>query len=71
MRAPNPFKIVANNVVAFHHAYLGALLMGWQYPINVAGALILLDDVYEHVISYDSPLRLFFDRYIVPRLEGK
>ena len=71
MNPPNKFHVVFNNVVVFHHGYLGALLLGWQFPINVMGALILLDDVYEHTVSYDSPLRLFFDKYIYPKLEVK
>lgn len=66
----HPFKVVANNVVVFHHAYIGALLLGWQFSINVVGILILLDDIYEHVVDYNSPLRIFFDRYISPRLFG-
>ena len=65
---PNPFKIIANNVVVFHHLYIGALLAGWQYPVNALGALIFLDDMYEHLVDYNSPLRLLFDRWIAPRL---
>jgi hypothetical protein len=65
---PNKFHILYNDVVVFHHAYIGLLLLGWQYPINFIGALVLLDDLYEHLIDYSSPLRVIFDKYIVPRL---
>jgi len=65
---PQPFRIVVNNVVVFHHLYTGILLLGWMYPINIIGALILLDDIYEHTIDYNSPLRIVFDRWIFPRL---
>jgi len=67
---PRKFLILHNgfNVVVFHHAYLGALLLGWDYPINIIGALILLDDIYEHTVDENSPLRIFFDKYIADKL---
>jgi hypothetical protein len=65
---PQRFHVVSDNVVVFHHAYTGLLLLGWPYPINVIGALVLLDDLYEHLIDYSSPLRLVFDKWIAPRL---
>lgn len=65
---PKPFKVVVNNVVVFHHAYIGLLLLGWQYPVNVVGALILIDDVIEHTITKDTPLRVLFDKVISPLL---
>ncbi len=64
----NPFRAVVNNVVVCHHLYIGALLLGWQYPVNIIGALVFLDDLVEHTITADTPLRLFFDKYISPRL---
>ena len=65
---PHPFKITAQNVVIFHHLYIGVLLLGWTYPINIIGLLVIIDDIYEHTIDYSSPLRLVFDRYLVPLL---
>ncbi len=61
---PRKFRIIVNDVVVFHHAYIGFLLLGWIYHINIVGALILLDDIYEHTIDENSPLRIFFDKYI-------
>jgi HD-like signal output (HDOD) protein len=68
MQNPRPFKIIKNNVVIFHHAYIGLLLLGWNYPINLIGLLIFLDDLYEHTIDENSLLRIFFDKYISPKL---
>lgn len=64
----HPFKIVSSDVVIFHHAYIGLLLLGWQFPVNVVGAFILLDDLYEHLVDYSSPLRIVFDKWIAPRI---
>ncbi len=61
---PRRFRIVVNNVVVLHHAYIGLLLLGWIYPVNIIGLLILFDDVYEHTIDENSPLRIIFDKYI-------
>lgn len=64
MREPRPFKMIGDNAVVFHHAYIGLLLSGWEFPINVIGLLILLDDIIEHTITVDTPLRILFDKYI-------
>ena len=65
---PRPFRIVVNDVVVFHHAYIGLLLMGWIFPINVIGLFVFLDDVYEHMVDENSLLRIIFDKWIAPRL---
>lgn len=65
---PKQFKITHNNVVIFHHLYIGILLIGWMFPFNIMGFLIFLDDLYEHLIDYNSPLRLLFDKIIVPKI---
>lgn len=66
---PEPFHIIYNDVVVFHHGYLGLLLTGWVYPLDIVGLLILIDDVYEHTVDVRSPLRLLFDRTIYPILK--
>lgn len=71
MKSPNPFLITSENVVVFHHAYTGLLLMLGSLGQNFMfwiGVLIFLDDVYEHLIDYSSPLRIVFDKWIAPRL---
>jgi len=62
----NPFIWKTENCIPLHHLYIGLLLLGWNYPINVIGLLIALDDLYEHLIDYNSPLRIFFDKVLVP-----
>lgn len=71
MRPPVLFKRVADNAVVLHHFYVGLLLMIGslgQNPLFWIGFLISLDDVVEHTITADTPLRILFDRYIAPRL---
>lgn len=43
---------------------MGILLMGWPFPINVIGFLIAVDDIIEHTLTGDTPLRILFDKYI-------
>lgn len=71
MKPPKPFHVVVNGVVVAHHLYFGLLLMigsMGQNPLFWIGFLVSLDDVVEHTITMDTPLRIFFDRYISPRL---
>ena len=57
-----------------HHAYLGIalIIMGWlsqpYYDITtpicyLSGGLILADDLIEHTITENTPLRLFFNKF--------
>lgn len=64
MNPPRKFKFVGCPAVVFHHGYIGILLLGWQFPINLIGIFILLDDIVEHKITEDTPLRILFDKYI-------
>jgi len=68
MRKRNPFKWRAP-----HHLYLGLflVLVGYlsapYYPLTtllsyIFGIVITLDDVFEHTISMDSPLRLLAEK---------
>lgn len=77
MKPPHLFKVVADNAVVFHHFYMGLLLMIGSinystfqvHELNFwIGFLISLDDVVEHTITADTPLRILFDKVIAPRL---
>ncbi len=71
MNPANPFQVVVRGVVVAHHLYGGLLLMigsMGQNPLFWVGFFVALDDIVEHLITADTPLRIFFDRYISPRL---
>lgn len=65
-----------------HHLYIGGflLLMGWmmepyelydiiKYVFYAAGGLIAADDIIEHTMNKDTPLRMFFEKIIVRLLK--
>ena len=47
---------------------LTTLIPFWQLLIGI-GALMLVDDIIEHTITADTPLRLLYDKVIKPRLK--
>lgn len=64
-----------------HHGYLGILmiiygftgindittsLIGWSF-IGI-GAYTLIDDIIEHTLTCNTPLRIFYDKIIYPLL---
>ncbi|MBW2559872.1 MAG: hypothetical protein JRE40_03335 [Deltaproteobacteria bacterium] len=61
-----------------HHSYLGAFMVFWGYLMICAdygafgyaftalGFFVLTDDVVEHYITADTPLRLLFEKVIYP-----
>lgn len=64
-----------------HHGYIGAFIMflgytmtglklyeGWNKVFVGVGLLIFMDDLIEHTIYRHTPLRIFFERVIVPFL---
>jgi hypothetical protein len=64
-----------------HHLYIGLvfILFGWLMdpyeiyrllvnPFFIFGGLLVIDDVIEHTITYDSPVRLFADSFLYPIL---
>jgi len=76
MKKRNPFIPKAP-----HHLYIGLfiLFLAWTmkdysyyHPLcdilTVIGAFITIDDVIEHTVTADTPLRLLFDKIIVPLL---
>jgi len=72
-------KITGKDITVFyirapHHLYLGIalLIMGWlsapYYEITtpicyILGLLILLDDIVEHTLTKNTPLRWFFEKF--------
>ena len=66
-----------------HHCYIGIVLIvfGWLCqphslydPITPwlygIGALVLLDDIIEHTITGNTPLRIIFEKSIIPLLKN-
>jgi len=76
MRKRNPFVPKAP-----HHLYIGIfiLFLAWTmkdydyyHPLCdilfVVGAYITIDDIIEHTITADTPLRILFEKVLVPLL---
>jgi len=70
--------------IAPHHSYIGIMIMilgglmaphelygNWGIIFLIGGGVILADDVIEHTICGNTPLRLFFERVIVKFLRRK
>jgi hypothetical protein len=75
-------KRVEFNPLGPHHFYIGifmillSLLMSWGNWVNwscaimfIAGSLIALDDLIEHTITGSTPLRIFFEKFLMPRVQ--
>jgi len=39
----------------------------WQF-FMIVGVVLALDDFIEHTITRDTPIRLLFEKYLLPRL---
>lgn len=65
-----------------HHGYLGILMMIYGVTgindittepiatiIMLTGFLIFVDDLIEHTITADTPLRILYDKVIYPLLK--
>lgn len=50
------------------NAELTVLIPFWQTLIGI-GAFMLIDDIIEHTITRDTPLRLLYDKIIKPILK--
>lgn len=56
-----------NNYMAIDNGELAATIPFWQLCIGI-GAFMLVDDIIEHTLTADTPLRILYDRFIKPRL---
>ena len=53
--------------MAIDNGELAATIPFWQLCIGI-GAFMLVDDIIEHTLTADTPLRILYDRFIKPRL---
>jgi len=76
MRPRNPFIPKAP-----HHLYIGLFILFlswtmWDYDyyhplceyLATLGAYVIIDDVIEHTITSDTPLRILFEKVVYPIL---
>lgn len=79
MRDPVSFKPIAP-----HHSYIGIMIMtlgalmsphelygNWDLIFMGIGGLILVDDIVEHTVTGNTPLRLLFEKVLVKFLRRK
>ncbi|MCK4328505.1 hypothetical protein KAX02_01555 [candidate division WOR-3 bacterium] len=59
---------IFNNYMAIDNGELAATIPFWQLCIGI-GAFMLVDDIIEHTLTADTPLRILYDKIIKPRLK--